>query len=174
MLKWLKIRNYNKDIRDICNRNGYELLGRIRKSKIDDGHWSFAIKTPEKILLVKLIVPFGYFNTGLCFNSPEYISASATVFAMRGLFGAIDIPMSRDYHFKLPEIEFDIESENLEKIYLIFPKCTQFYVRELDKIHLSTFRVGLKLGEVSFHDGASFKYLLEHPNEVRKFAEFGE
>ena len=174
MLKLFKIRNFNKEIIDICNRHGYELFGSIRKVKIDDNHWTFAIKTHGKTLLVKLIVPFGFYNTGLCFNSIEHVSASASVFAMRGLFGAIDIPMTREYYFKLPEKEFNVESDSLEKIYLIFPKCTQFYVREPDKKRLSTFRVGLKLGEISFHDGASFKYLLEHPNEVRKFAEFGE
>lgn len=30
------------------------------------------------------------------------------------------------------------------------------------------------LGDISIHDGASFRYLLEHPDEERKFSEFGE
>lgn len=174
MLKRIKINKFRTQITEICNRHGYELCGSVRKCNIGENDWTFAVKTENKNIIVKLIVPFGWNNTGLCINSPEYISAVATLFGMRGLFGSIDIPITRKYHFKLPETAFGINVEDAEKVFLVYPKCTQFYVREKDSKQLTTFRVGLKTGDISIHDGASFKYFLENPNEIRKFAGFGE
>ncbi len=174
MLKRLKIQKMRKQIIEICSNHGYELLGNIRKCGIGENSWTFAVKTKDKNILVKLLVPFGNFNTGLFINSAEYISAAATLFGMRGLFGSINIPMTREYHFKLPSTAFGLDEKNTEKVFLIYPKCTHFYIRENDNAHLTSFRVGIKLGDIFIHDGASFKHLLEHPNETRKFAAFGE
>lgn len=174
MLKFLKILKFRNEIAEICKINGYDLIGNIRKCNIDDNQWTFAVKTPDKSFLVKLIVPFGCFNTGLCFNSPEYISASATILAMRGQFGSLNIPITREYHFKLPENGFELDVDKTNKIFLVFPKCKQFYIRDFDKQRLLPFRVGVRIGDISIHDGASFRYLLNNPNDVRRFAEFGE
>ena len=174
MLKCIKINKFRTQITEICNRHGYELLGNIRKCSIGENDWTFAVKTADKNILVKLIVPFGSHNTGLCIYSPTYISAVATLFGMRGIGGVIDIPITREYKFKLPETAFGINVKDAEKVFLVYPKCTQFYVRETDANRPTTFRVGLKIGDISIHDGASFRHFLENPNEVRKFASFGE
>ena len=171
MLKRIRIGNLKAQITEICNRHCYELCGSIRKCNIGENDWTFAIKTKDKSVLVKLIVPFGSNNTGLCINSMEYISATASVFGMRGIMGAINIPISREYHFKLPDTAFGINADEAEKVFLIYPKCTQFYLREKDEKLLTSFRVGVKIGDISIHDGASFKYFLENPVEKRKFDE---
>lgn len=174
MLKRIKIRNLRKQITEICEHHGYELLGDIRKCSIGKNGWTFAVKTADKKILVKLLVPFGSKNTALFVNSSEYISAYATLFGMRGLMGSVNIPMTREYHFKLPENAFGIDVKDAEKVFLIYPKCTHFYLRDNDAKRPTEFRVGLKLGDISIHDGSSFRYFLENPDEVRKFAKFGE
>lgn len=174
MSKRKRINQFKLQIAEICEKHSYELIGDIRKCKIDDNAWTFAVKMANKNVLVKLIVPFGRKNTWLCVNSPEHISAIATLFGMRGLGGAIDIPITKEYHFKLPETAFGFDKENLEKVFLVYPKCTHFNIRENDARQLTEFRVGLKLGDVSIHDGASFKHFLETQGEPSRFAEFGE
>ena len=174
MLKCIKINKFRTQITEICEHHGYTLYGSIRKCNIGENDWTFAVKTADKNILVKLIVPFGRSNTGLFINSPEYISAVATLFGMRGLFGSINIPITREYRFKLPGTAFGINAEDAEKVFLVYPKCTQLYVRETDAKRPTSFRVGLKIGNISIHDGASFRYFLENPGEVRKFARFGE
>ena len=161
MFKGLKIAKLKRQITAICKDKGFILHGEIKKCKIDENNWTFAVETPNKIFLVKLIVPFGSNNTTLCINSPEYISAVATLFGMRGVGGAIDIPITRKYKFKNPQTAFGFKAENCEKIFLIYPRCTQFYLRETDKKHLTTFRVGLKCDDFHIHDGSSFRNLLE-------------
>ena len=83
---------------------------------------------------------------------------------MRGIGGVIDIPITREYKFKLPESAFGFDSSTCEKIFLIYPHSTHLAVREPDKTRLTEFRVGLKCGDISIHDGASFRYLLENSN----------
>ena len=161
MFKGLKIAKLKKQITDICKDKGFILHGQIKKCSIGENAWTFAVETPNKTLLVKLIVPFGSNNTGLCFNSTEYISATATLFGMRGIGGVIDIPMTREYRFKNPHTAFGFDAKNCEKIFLVYPKCTQFYLRETDKRYLTTFRVGLKCDDIHIHDGSSFRNLLE-------------
>ena len=163
MIKRIKIAKYKKQILNICTQNGYTLLGNIRKCSIGESSWTFAVKTPYKTFLVKLIVPFGSNNTGLCINSPEYITAATSVFGLRGIGGAINIPVTREYKFKLPEKAFGFDANTCEKIFLIYPHSTHFALRETDKSHLTEFRVGLKCKDISIHDGASFRYLLENP-----------
>ena len=175
MFKYLKIRKFRKQIVDICSKNSYELVGDIKRCKISQNTWTFAVKTKNKNFLVKLIVPFGYFNTYIQVNSSRFISAVASLFSMRGLFGVIDIPIKKEFHFNLPDNSFNLNMDITEKIFLVFPKCTHLYVFENDKpYHLSTFRVGIKVDDISIHDGASFRYMLENPDDVRKFAGFGE
>ncbi len=164
MIKRLKIAKLNKQIEEVCLNNGYTLHGEIKKCSIGENAWTFAVQTQEKVFLVKLIVPFGSHNTGLCIYSPTYISAVATLFGMRGIGGVIDIPITREYKFKLPESAFGFDARTCEKIFLIYPHSTYLAVREPDKTRLTEFRVGLKCCDISIHDGASFRYLLENSN----------
>ena len=76
---------------------------------------------------------------------------------IRGLFGVIYIPIKREFYSNLPEDSFDLNMDNTEKIFLVFPKCTHLYVFEKDKPYRwSAFRVGIKFDDISIHDGASF------------------
>lgn len=162
MFKSFKIHKFKNQIKSICEQKGYTLLGDIRKCSIGENNWTFGIKAKDKSYLVKLIVPYGYSNTSICINSKKYISTVASVFIMRGLFGSIDIPVTKEFHFKLPESAFGIDANNCEKVFLIYPKCTQFYLRETDSNRLTGFRVGLMCDDISIHDGSSFRYLLEY------------
>ncbi len=175
MIKKLKISKLRKQIESICNEKKFKLSGNIRKCNIGNNNWTFSITTPNKCFLVKLIVPFGINNTGIFINSENYISATATLFGMKGLFGSINIPISREYRFDLPSTGFGLDANKCEKVFLIYPKCDYFYLREVDKKHhLTPFHVGLKVNDVHVHDGTSFKQLIENPDRTSKFADFGE
>ena len=120
MFKYLKLRRFRNEIISICEKNGYKMLGDICKCRIDDGLWTFVVITQNKHFLVKLFIPFGHYNTGLCFNSQKHLSASATIFAFRGMPGSINIPMFKEYSFNLPDTAFDVDANITDKIYLVF------------------------------------------------------
>ena len=69
-----------------------------------------------------------------------------------------------DFYRPGDESAFSFDARTCEKIFLVYPHSTHLAVREPDKTRLTEFRVGLKCGDISIHDGASFRYLLENSN----------
>lgn len=163
-----KIPKFKRQVTAICKEKGYTLLGDIRKTRLDDLHWTFAVRTPEKDFLVKLVVPYPLKMSTVNFLSTNEIFLEGAIPLLAGFRGMPTFPVYKQAVFEMEAEAFGIRADQAEKIYLVYPACESIHLGRKKKF----WRIGFDLDGVKLYDGASFRALLKHPAAGSKFAAF--
>ena len=163
-----QIPKFKRQVTAICKEKCYTLLGDIRKTKLDDPHWTFAVRTPEKDFLVKLIVPYPLKLSTVAFFSTKSIVLVGRIPLISGYGGGTNFPFFKEAYFEMEPAAFDICADQAEKIYCVCPACMNITVPTRKKL----WRIGFDLDGIKLHDGASFLALLNYPGAGSKFAAF--